>query len=81
MVTNESMDLYRKQYPKDHCFYAEETGNIMIELPDGTSFIPRENKDEEDSVFLDRLERSKQAGRNLFYEEWELFEEEEGVIY
>ncbi len=25
---------------------------------------------ETDEVFLDRIERSKQAGRNLFFEEW-----------
>ena len=26
--------------------------------------------DETDEIFLDRIERSKQAGRNLFFEEW-----------
>lgn len=26
--------------------------------------------DETDEVFLDRIERSKQAGKNLFFEEW-----------
>ena len=38
---------------------------------------------ETEAKFLDRIERSKKAGRNLFKEEWPLWEQnyEPGVLY
>ena len=75
----------------EKCFEAYEAsgldGYLMILMPDRDSvnfdddstYVPDSNETEE--VILDRIERSKKAGRNLFKEEWELWEPEPGVIY
>ena len=34
-----------------------------------------------DEIFLDRLIRCKETGRNIFYEEWETFEYISGYMY
>ncbi len=78
-MTSESIEKYRKMYPNDGIGF-EISGGVSVEREsDGAGFRGDEN--ESDEVFLDRLERSKKAGRNLFYEEWEPFEYEDGVDY
>lgn len=68
MIHEESMYKYREQYPEEECFFWEPSCNLCIVNADGEERLsPTYETDEE---FLDRLERSKQAGRNLFYEEW-----------
>ena len=61
-------------------------GRMMILMPDmdcvsygRASYVP--TRDETEAQILDRIERSKKAGRNLFFEEWELWEPEPGCIY
>ncbi|MDO4281375.1 MAG: hypothetical protein Q4C56_07065 [Peptococcaceae bacterium] len=46
---------------------APSCDNVFIDNGKITLLNPLEETDE---IFLDRLERSKAAGRNLFYEEW-----------
>lgn len=79
MISFECMDAYRKQYPQDECA-PEEPGDVMITRSfDRQSFVPP--KDETNEIFMDRLERSKKADRNLFYEEWKPFEYEDDCDY
>ncbi|MDO4281751.1 MAG: hypothetical protein Q4C56_08985 [Peptococcaceae bacterium] len=63
----ETIIAYRKQYPDETCGYLEPSDFVMINNGEITLLNPPE---ETDAIFLDRLERSKAAGRNLFYEEW-----------
>lgn len=58
---------YREQYPEDGCAYLEPSNFVFVDNGEKVLLNPR---DETDEIFLDRLERSKRAGRNLFYEEW-----------
>ncbi|MDO4281760.1 MAG: hypothetical protein Q4C56_09030 [Peptococcaceae bacterium] len=59
---------YRKQYPEDDCAWmAPSCEYVFIDNGDKALINP---PGETDEIFLDRLERSKAAGRNLFYEEW-----------
>ncbi len=71
MLTSKSVFAYRKQFPDDNCFFSEPGSGILIENKEEAFISPF---DETDEVFFDRLVRSKEIGRNLFYEEWNTFE-------
>lgn len=64
---------YFKQYPKDRGGIDECADEIIIDSKKlKQSFIPP--SDESPEKFMNRLERSRKAGRNLFYEEWNPFQ-------
>lgn len=72
------MFAYRKQYPRDACGFDEGTGYMAIEHRDTVYAQP---EDETNESFMERLERGRQEGRNLFYEEWpELQYPEDGQV-
>lgn len=72
-ISDKCIDAYRAQYPKDDCCIDECFGDVVISREsDEKSFYNPEH--ESDEVFMDRLKRSREAERNLFYEEWEVFE-------
>lgn len=72
MLNKQCMIAYRKQYPKDNCFFDESIGDILIENKKRRLFVAPD--DETNKKFIERLERSKLLRRNLFYEEWIPFE-------
>lgn len=70
---------YRQQYPEDQCAWMEPSNFVFVDNGKRVLLSPREETDE---IFLDRLERSKACGRNLFFEEWiDEFNPEPGVQY
>ncbi len=75
----ETIEKYNKLYPDDDMKFGIPDGVLLKRNNDESLFYGDEN--ESDEVFLDRLERSKKAGKNLFYEEWEPFEYEDDVDY
>lgn len=91
-LSKESLQAYYEQFGdetdgiRDACGnidlggFEESTGTIMLSRPtDGQLFVPPEG--ETDKEFAERLKRSKEAGRNLFYEEWVPFSYEEDADY
>ncbi len=77
-LSEKCIELYRAQNPNDCCGFQVPGGQFMIDNDD-TMYIQPEN--ETDESFADRLERSRMAGRNLFYEEWETFEYDDDCEY
>lgn len=72
-ISDKCIDEYRSQYPDDWCGIDECFGDVIVTRgQDERSFY--NPKHENDRVFMDRLERSKKIGKNLFYEEWEVFD-------
>lgn len=71
MIKWENILKYREQFGTDNCAYIEPDSfsRIFVEDSNGIPYI--QPKEETDEVFLDRIERSKQAGENLFFKEWE----------
>ena len=59
-------------------FHAETSGELIIELPDERCFVAPGGETE--ANILDLLERSLQCGHNLFAEEWEPYEYDEGLV-
>ena len=51
-------------------FFAEPSNDVMVEDEDGTMY----KVDEPESATLDRIKRSAEAGRNLFFEELHPFD-------
>ena len=78
ILSEECLKLYKDMYPDDYIAYFVPSHEVIIESGDITYM---QTSEETDEMFIDRLERCKSAGRNLFYEEWELFEFEDGVDY
>lgn len=74
MISIENIALYREQFATNRCAYLEPDLFMRIGIEDENGDTHIQPKDETDEIFLDRLERSKAAGRNLFFEEWEKFE-------
>ena len=70
---------YREHFPEDHCFFSEPGPGIIIENTERKSFISPSG--ETDDIFLERLNRSKIANRNLFYEEWSEFKCDSSSIH
>lgn len=67
------IDAYREQYPYDDCSYEEEFTDKRIRISNKMTkkmFIEPVVNGESEEIFMDRLRRSKDVGRNLFYEEW-----------
>lgn len=52
---------------------------LAVCFPDETSYMAPHGETNAD--VLDRIERSKKAGRNLFIEEWEQWEPEPDCVY
>ena len=77
-LSDKCVELYRDQYPEDCCGFLVPGCCFKIENEDAM-YIQPEN--ENDELFIDRLKRSKMAGRNLFYEEWETFEYDDDCVY
>lgn len=77
-ISDECLDAYREQYPGDDCAIDEGLCDVIISrgTDEKTFFNPNGESTE---AFMDRLKRSHEAGRNLFYEEWEEYEYPEGV--
>lgn len=71
MIKLENILKYREHFGTNRCFYLEPDAwaRVFVEDSNGNSYI--QPKEENDEGFLDRLERSKQAGENLFFKEWE----------
>ena len=52
---------------------------IAVCMPDDATYVPL-NDDTPEGI-MDLIARSQKAGRNLFLEEWELWEPEPGWVY
>lgn len=81
MISSKSIDLYRRQYPEDEIINVIPSCFCSISNADRTMHVREPYDGEADEIFLDRLERSKKAGKNLFFEEWEEEKIKEGVLY
>ena len=68
MIHPESVLQYQKSLQDYNCGYAVPSSFVMVTSPEGKHYLSPDNED--DYAFLDRIERSRKAGRNLFYEEW-----------
>lgn len=81
MISYESIKQYRKSFPKDSCAYdAAGYGEVLVTNGDtGASF--RSELNETDELFIDRIKRSIEQGKNLFYEEWNPLVCKEGCLY
>ena len=75
----DAFEAYEASGLDGHFMYLEPGGEPSVHFPNGDAFVAPH--DETMEAFLDRIERSKKAGRNLFFEEWEFWEPEPGVIY
>lgn len=70
MLSTNSIKKYRDFAPDDDCYYLEPSNNVaIVDKKSGITYISPD--DETDSTFNERLERSKQSGKNYFFEEWE----------
>lgn len=80
MISYASVLEYRRIYPDDICAYNEPGNGVIISnKTTGLSFISPDS--ESDDTFLDRIARCGKENKNLFYEEWNTFENENGMIY
>lgn len=80
MISYSCILKYRELYPNDYCAYSEPSDNVLVSnKKTGNSFIS--SHEETDEIFLDRIERSKKTGENLFYKEWTRFEYKKDLIY
>ena len=80
MLSSECIWAYREQFGDSECAFAEPSSNIFVVNPDtGIAYIS--SGYETDEEFFNRLERCKQEHRNLFFEEWDEFVIEPGVLY
>ncbi len=79
-ISDKCLYLYADQYPDDGLILEESTGGVLITRSDkdGSYIQPI---DETNESFVDRIERSKTLGRNLFYSEWEHFEYDDDADY
>lgn len=80
MLSTKVIFEYRKEFPNDRCFFCESgTGVFIDSKSEEKTFISP--FDETDEIFIDRIKRSKEVGRNLFYEEWNTFEYNPDYVY
>ena len=68
-ISRNAIIAYRERFPNDYCCYEEPSGFIFI-TPEGSDISYLQPYEETEDQFLDRLNRSVAAGRNLFPEEW-----------
>ena len=80
MLTSKCIWAYREQFVDSECAFAEPSSNIFAVDPD-TRKTYISSGYETDEEFFDRLERSKREHRNLFFEEWDEFVMQPGVLY
>lgn len=78
MISASCIFRYRKQYPNDRCFFSEPSSLVMIETKEQSFISPFA---EDDKIFLERLERSKEHNHNFFYDEWKPFKYDKEKIY
>ena len=73
MISDHARNLYEEVFPD--CYFGRNycigytTGSYDKSVNGGKEYVMP--YDETEESFIDRIERSKQAGRNLFFEEWE----------
>ena len=67
MIDWKAIKEYRMYADEDECYYSEEYGTLVITHGEKQYFCPPA---EDTSTFLDRIQRSRRANRNLFYDEW-----------
>lgn len=80
MISDAARAAYERQFPRDSIYWSVITDALMIESSgDGNEFAEPEG--ETDEIFFSRLKRSREAGRNLFYEEWPKSEYDPDAIY
>lgn len=80
MLSSKCVTEYRKQFPNDSCFFSEPGPGIFIFNKDNNKSYISPFKETTES-FFDRLERSKNSKRNLFYEEWDEYKPNDNVVY
>jgi hypothetical protein len=80
LISHKAIDAYRKVFPGDNCAYGEPGSLVFVE-PEGSDDAYLQPCDETEAIFLDRIERSRKAGRNLFCEEWPRFKYKKGCLY
>lgn len=69
MLGQACIEAYERQYPADRCGIDEWEDRIVIESASGEIAVC-EPFGETGETFMDRLERSREEHRNLFYDEW-----------
>ena len=79
-LSHNCLIAYHKQFPKGDCGFDDPSGKVGITDPKNDTYYLQPDG-ETDESFMDRLERSKKAERNLFYKEWKPFEYEQGCDY
>lgn len=79
MLTEKSVYAYRDLFGTKDCAFAEPGNQIAVSDVNGKCYISPFH--ETDEQFADRLERCKQTGRNLFFEEWDEFKYQENCLY
>ena len=80
MLTEKSVFSYRKQFPNDDCFFSEPGPGVIVRNKEtSSSYISPMN--ETDEAFTERLERSKKASHNYFYDEWKKFSYKKNAVY
>lgn len=77
-IPHESIEKYLELYAEDSCGYGEPSDRVLIEHGERCVIQPREETNE---VFLDRIERCRKTGENLFLKEWPEFQYDEEVDY
>lgn len=77
-LKDECIDAYWEQYPEESCVRGEPGDELIVSVNE-TDYIQPNNETNE--MFMNRLERSKERGKNLFAEEWERFEYDPGCDY
>ena len=69
MISPESMHKYKEVFGTRCVYHEPGYGEVWVkDAETGKAYISP--IDETDEIFLDRINRSIKAGRNLFYEEW-----------
>ena len=77
----EAFVLYRKAFKTGDALYGNDDVSLLVYNERNECFVAFDGKNEEE--FLDRLERSKVCGRNLFFEECRQLERStlpEGIV-
>lgn len=80
MLTEKNVYAYRKYFDTDNCAFAEPGNQIMI-FNEKTNTYHVSPPKETNETFMNRLERCKEEQRNLFLDEWQPFNYEDGKLY
>lgn len=79
MTDEERWDVLQDTFPDAMCGIGPTGGGLWMCDENGENTVC-EPANETDEVFLDRIAQSREAGRNLFFEEWEPYETHLGVV-